>query len=130
MTLQIFDFLYPISFYLCRNKLCITTTFQQRKYIHKTYPGNELIEFTSHRISNKFVERVKVTFTFALLVLFCLGRLSSYMYLKKHYASNDVPLKALWHLMYHALPQLRSRWKRNYCDREKSKYYPATINPL
>ena len=24
------------------------------------------------------------------------------MYSKKHYASNDVPLKILWHLMYRA----------------------------
>ena len=29
MTLQIFDFLCPIPFYLYRCKLCITTTFHQ-----------------------------------------------------------------------------------------------------
>ena len=59
---------------------------------------------TSTRVYFAYVQRVR---NLKSLLRICIDYFSSYVkvvvvyvYSKQHYASNDVPLKILWHLMY------------------------------
>ena len=49
------------------------------------------------------------------------------MYSKKHYASNDVPLKILWHLMHRASVSVIVEVKR-WSGAKQDKYFWDTFN--